>query len=336
MPRVGAEPKPAWQAVPRAVRQEVAATLGAPVERAARVWGGYAPSPTFRLKLSDGRRAFFKGVDTTSNEYMRQALAREERVYRELADVISPWAPAFYGSFRRDDWHVLLLQDVGPASVPPWTPGKSRAAIQAYAEFQRTTLSVELPDWLARDRHHRFGRSWRQFAAEPSGLESLAALAGSESKVARRWLGQWLPRLAEEAENLAHAPPPDVLLHFDTRSDNIRLADGRLCLFDWPYAAVGPAEFDTVAFVQSITAEGGPEPERIMAWYSERLLPREPVVRASVAAIAGYFADAAWRPELPGLPRLRSIQRRQLRASLAWAARQLGLPEPTWLREVKP
>lgn len=336
MARGGAEPKPAWQVVPSTVRRETEATLGARVARAVRIWGGYAPSATFRLVLADGRRAFFKGVTATSTDVMRQALEREERVYRELVDVIAPWAPAFYGAFRRDDWHALLLEDLGPASVPPWTPGKTRPAIQAYAEFHLATLDKELPEWLARDAHQRFARSWRQLAAEPRNLEALAALAGLEATVALRWLDATLPSLTAAADELAHASPPCVLLHLDTRSDNVRLAKGRLHLFDWPYAAVGPAEFDTVAFAQSITAEGGPEPEQIVAWYGERLSPRESVMRASVAGIAGYFADAAWRPELPGLPRLRSIQRRQLRVSLAWAARLLELAEPTWLHAVPP
>jgi hypothetical protein len=50
--RIGAEPKSAWRAVPRAVRSQVEGLVGARVARALRVWGGYAPSPTFRLFLA--------------------------------------------------------------------------------------------------------------------------------------------------------------------------------------------------------------------------------------------------------------------------------------------
>ena len=60
----------------------MARVLGSPVARAARVYGGYAPSATFRMVLADERRAFFKGVNASSNEYMRGALPKEERVYR--------------------------------------------------------------------------------------------------------------------------------------------------------------------------------------------------------------------------------------------------------------
>ena len=68
-----------------------------------------------------------------------------------------------------------------------------------------------------------------------------------------------------------------------------------------------------------------------MAWYAERAPLRPEVLDASVAAIAGFFAHGSWRPDIPGLPRLRTFQRRQLRVTLAWAAQRLGLPAPSWL-----
>ena len=62
MSRTGVEAKIPWRQVPKAVRQQVEAALGARVVRAARIWGGYSPAPTFRLALADGRRAFFKAT----------------------------------------------------------------------------------------------------------------------------------------------------------------------------------------------------------------------------------------------------------------------------------
>ena len=58
------------------------------------------------------------------------------------------------------------------------------------------------------------------------------------------------------------------------------------------------------------------------------------MLACSAAAIAGFFARRAPQPEVPELPRLRAVQRRQLRASLAWAARLLRLPDPDWLHAV--
>ena len=54
----------------------------------------------------------------------------------------------------------------------------------------------------------------------------------------------------------------------------------------------------------------------------------------AVAWIAGFFADLAWRPPIPGLPRLRAFQRQQLGVMLAWASRRLHLSEPDWVSEL--
>ncbi len=123
-------------------------------------------------------------------------------------------------------------------------------------------------------------------------------------------------------------------MHLDTRSDNLRLQGGLLRIFDWPLASVGPHEFDLAAFAQSVEAEGGPRSEEVARWYASVLVHRPSLLEASVAGIAGYFAYHAPRPFVDELPRLRSVQRRQLKASLGWTARALGLPEPTWLAAV--
>ncbi|HEY3062300.1 MAG TPA: phosphotransferase [Chloroflexota bacterium] len=322
--------------MPSHVRGLAEDVIGSPIRRAMRVWGGYAPSATFRLFLGDGRRAVFKGINASSNEYMREALAQEELTYRELAGVLSRWAPTFYGALRFGAWHALLIEDLGPAQVPPWTEKHARDMLRDYAAFHASTLGrTDLPAWLPRDRHRTFAQTWRTLVADRVGLGGAAGLAGERTADARRWLEQHVDHLDATARTLADVPAPHALLHFDTRSDNLRiLPGGRLRLFDWPLACLGPHEFDVVACVQTIEAEGGPEPERCLALYADVLPLRPAVVTASIAAIAGFFADRAWRPAIPGLPRVRSIQRRQLRASLAWCARQLELAEPSWLAAV--
>jgi Ser/Thr protein kinase RdoA (MazF antagonist) len=241
--------------------------------------------------------------------------------------------PRLFDSFKKDAWHVLLMEDVGPASVPPWTPAKTRVAARSYARFHRRTLGMRLPRWLSRTQHQRFGGYWAKLAATGQ-LRAAASLARGRADEAGEWLDVALPLLVERERWLIRARRPYVLLHFDTRSDNIRLVGERLVMFDWPFASVGRAEFDTAAFAQAVAAEGGPLPERVLESY-ERVFPlRERELDGSVAGIAGYFADRAPKPPLPGLPRLRSIQRRQLKATLAWAARRFDLPEPTWLAAV--
>lgn len=112
MSRSGVETKLPWQSMSAGIRKAVEHEMGNAVRRAIRVYGGYAPSATYRLLLEDGRRAFFKGVGgELTNEWMERSIRQEERVYRRLGDVLLPWAPEFYGAFRREGWQVLLLED---------------------------------------------------------------------------------------------------------------------------------------------------------------------------------------------------------------------------------
>ena len=329
------EEKPAWSAVPVAVRTETERRLRSRVVRATRAYGGYAASATFRLLLANGRRAFFKaGYPPPPGSAAIFPIDREEKRYLALARFMGRWAPRLYGSFHLEQWHVLLMEDVGPATIPPWTAAKTRRAAHSYARFHKSTLGARLPAFLPRRDHVEFASFWRDLA-KSGDLAGTASLAGRRDDEAREWLDVALPVLREQESALETARRPFALLHVDTRSDNLRLVGDRLVLFDWPFAAAGPAEFDLAAFAQAVAAEDGPSPERVLAWYAEVLPLRAREIDASIAGIAGYFADRAWRPPLPGLPRLRSIQRRQLIATLGWAARRFALPEPSWLDAVK-
>jgi hypothetical protein len=333
--RTGAEAKPAWAAVPPAVRDAVATLLGSPVARADRAYGGYAPSATFRTVLRDGRRVFLKGTyPLPRGSHVQWTLLREERVYRGCAELMGPWAPRFLGSVRREGWHLVALEDLGAAAQPPWTAPAAHAAMRSFARFHAGSIGRPLPRWLDRDAHAQFAGFWTALGADGT-LGGTAGLAGRRAAEAEEWLDVALPVLRAHAERLRRLRRPFAFLHVDTRSDNLRLQRGRLRLFDWNFAAVGPHEFDAAAFAQSIAMEGGPAPEDLLAAYARVLPLRDTALDACVAGIAGYFADRAWRPAPAGLPRLRSVQRRQLKASLGWAARRFDLPEPRWLAAVR-
>ena len=334
MSRQGAEPKPPWSAVPREIKDEVTRVLRSPVARAERVYGGYAPSATFRLKLANGKRAFFKAsYPAPKGSGVRWFMDHEARNYRTLERFIRPWAPRFYGSFECGGWHVLLLEDLGPRSVPPWTPAKARKAARSYARFHRKTHGKRLPRSLPRTGYLEHSRFWRTLA-KTGDLARTASLAGTRSEEAEEWLMVALPVLVARERDLEAARPPFALLHFDTRSDNVRIHGDRLRIFDWPFASAGPAEFDVVAFCQAVAAEGGPSAERVLGWYEEVLRLRPKMIDASLAGIAGYFADRGWRPPIEGLPRVRRWQRDQLKECLRWAALRFELPEPRWLDAV--
>src|SRR2546428_8949145 len=92
------EAKPPWSAVPRAVKAEVARILGSPVASAERMYGGYAPSATFRLLLPDGRRAVLQSTyPLPEGGAGGWGGAGEERAYRAPRARIPPRAPAPFG-----------------------------------------------------------------------------------------------------------------------------------------------------------------------------------------------------------------------------------------------
>jgi fructosamine-3-kinase len=331
MSRTGVEPKPAWQQVPLSVRAAVERALGRSVRRAERVYGGYSPAPTFRMLLDGGGRAFFKGVGPKDNEFAVAALGRELRYYRVLEPSMQPWAPAVLGAGECDGWQYLLLEDLGPKSVPPWTEAAARGVMQAFAEFHLSTLGTSLDAEVPQPSTYlsMFSRQWGSLLKRER-LDRVAARA-SDATAALRWLEQHVPTLAAIAGTLPEAPAPHALLHGDLRSDNLRWRNGRLRMFDWPHLGLGPPEFDAAASAQAITVEGGPQPERLVTWYGERLPLRAVILDAAVASCAGYMASVGWQDDPPGLPRVRSFQRAQMGVLLRWAARRLDLPEPAWL-----
>ena len=332
MARAGVEAKPTWRQVPAAVRERTESTLSARVTRASRAWGGYSPTPTFRLLLADGRRAFFKAASPESTAFARVAHGREERVYGELHDRIGDWSPRRIASFGVDDWRVLLLEDVGPKSAPPWTAGLARRVAQSLGRFHASTAEHRLPDWIPRPgAHPAMGIRPAAWSFSPDDVARLASLAINREREAVAWLDAHLPALQQAAAMIADARFARALLHVDVRSDNLRWTNGRLYLFDWPHIGVGPPEFDAAAFAQTVPIEGGPSEEQVMAWYGETWPVEPAALDAAVASIAGYFADHAWAPELPELPRVRTFQRQQLAVTLRWAARRLGLPDPDWV-----
>ncbi len=330
------EDKPAWDVVPGPVKQRTEAILGARVVRAARAFGGYGPSATFVLGLDDGRRAFFKGVyPLPAGSAVRWANDEEERVYLELAELIDPWAPAYYGSLRVDGWHAMLIEAVRGRRVPPWTPGVAKAAMRSYASFHSRTIDTALPTWLSRTQHHEFAGFWKAISADEEALGRLCAHCPTPAleRDAAQWIRATAPELIASEEPLLNAAR-FALLHFDTRSDNIRVDRDLLRIFDWPWTCVGPSEFDLAAFAQSIWGEGGPDPDQLARWYAEVLPLNEDVLTAAAVGLAGYFADRGSQPHVPALPRLRAFQRRQFKATFAWALRRLGIEQPEWLATV--
>jgi aminoglycoside phosphotransferase (APT) family kinase protein len=334
MSRTGLEAKLPWKCIPQAIHQQVDAALGAPVIRAERAWGGYAPTPTYRLLLANGRHAFFKGTFHASNAFSKRALQIEERVYSDLSSTLGRWMPQWYATLHHEDWHVLLLEDLGAKSVPSWTPVKTRKIAYALADFHLSSLDSQPPVWLPRPDEELERESWTRTVEESQRFRHIAALAGNESPLALEWFQKISPKIDRLMKQQTLREGPYAILHGDIRSDNLRFTRGQLYLFDWPSISVGRPEWDIVAFAQSVTVDKGPAPEQVMAWYGERFPLNNHAVDCSLAFWFTFFAARAWLPEIPELPRLRRFQRQQLSILASWAARRWSFSSPTWAEQL--
>jgi hypothetical protein len=239
-----------------------------------------------------------------------------------------------YATFHHDDWHVLILEDLGPQSVLPWTNGKTRMITHALAAFHQSSLGSQPPAWLTLPEEGLASENWGQMVTDSLEFQNIAALVGKEAPQALKWFQQISPTI----ENVMRQPDlkegAHAILHGDVRSDNLRFRQGQLYLFDWPSITLGRPEWEVVAFAQSVTVEGGASPEQVLAWYGEEFSLNSNAIACALAWWLTFFAHRAWQPEVPGLPRLRRFQRQQLGILISWAARQWSFPSPEWVEQL--
>lgn len=325
------EPKPLWRDVPAAMRGEIERQLGAPIRKANRVFGGYGPTATFRIYLEDGRTVFAKGAGKGSNSENWRVIPFEESAYRNI-EAIRPIAPAYLGSVMSEGWHLLLLEDLKRVvKVPPWTEQLAVQAVHDIARFHLRGLAE------ARKAESIGAKgitdNWQTLRDSRTELDCFLGLFQQERSRAETWLHDALDALVEAESEMLQSNQPWGLIHNDIRSDNLRFRNGKLVLFDWALVRRGPLLFDIMFFMPSIAGEGGPTAERLLPVYKEVMAGGGVTFpayaeRAAAAVTAGFFASRAGKPPIPGLPRLRDIQRLQLGPALQWAAKALHLPQP--------
>lgn len=330
------EPKPFWKDTPSELRAKIESLAGSPIRRATRVFGGYGPSATFRLFLEDGRTIFAKGAGKGANSEIWKAIPLEESAYRNI-DVVRSLSPAYLGSVKVKDWHLLLLEDLRKAvKVPPWTVELAVQAVQDIAHFHLQGMAEQ--EKAADIKAKGLTDNWNNIGNDDIEANGFLELFQQERGRAKTWLHDALDTLMKAESELLSPNQPWGLIHKDIRSDNLRFKDGRLVLFDWASVYRGPLILDAAFFFPSVAGEGGPTAEYLVAFYKKALADQgiripDDAERAAAAVTAGYFASRAGKPPIPALPRLRQIQRLQLGPALEWAAKVLDLPKPPSLQD---
>ena len=160
-----------------------------------------------------------------------------------------------------------------------------------------------------------FVRGWRRLRDErPSRLDYVD-----------EWSRRHIEALVAIEETVSGALEGDTLLNNDLRADNILLTPERTWFVDWPHASVGPPWLDVVAFAPSVTMQGGPPPEEVVARHSACRTADSDAITAAVVALAGYFTHQAVQPPPPGLPTVRAFQDAQGVVAREWIAQRTEL-----------
>ncbi|MFC8534203.1 phosphotransferase family protein [Streptomyces sp. NPDC057249] len=306
-----------WSGLPAAVREAVEDILGAPVTEARSQSGGFSPGVAARVRLANGGRAFVKAVSAEVNPdspAMHRAEAR-------LTAALPPHAPAprLLGSYDDGGCVALVLEDIdGRQPRVPWDRAELDRVLTAVG-----ALSHALTPAPAEVTSAAWGKS-----SMFDGWRTLHA-AGGHARL-DPWAAGHLAVLAELEAGWPEAAAGDTLAHSDLRADNILLTEDRTVFVDWPHAVRAAPWFDLLVMLPCVAAQGyasgppGPDPDALFTAHPLGRDADPDAVTAVLAAVAGYFAEHALRPDPPGLPTLRAFQAAQGAAALTWLRHRLG------------
>jgi Ser/Thr protein kinase RdoA (MazF antagonist) len=301
-----------WESVPASVRAGIEAICGSPVARARSQPGGFSPGVAARLECADGSRWFVKAISAEVNPHSPALHRREAEVLRALDSLIAADGlpvPRLQGVFEAGPWLALVLDDVdGRQPAVPWDRSDLARVLSAVDDLAEALTPSPLSIGSLAERFSDDFNGWRTLAgaADSGRLES--------------WSAEHLNELAELERSWAGLLAGDTLLHADLRADNVLLADGRVLFVDWPHACIGAAVADVAFMAPSVTMQGGPPPDEVLAMTRAGRAASRDAVMAAACAMAGYFTERALRPPPPGLPTLRAFQAAQGEIARRWLA----------------
>ncbi|MHA7262293.1 phosphotransferase family protein [Arthrobacter sp. TMN-37] len=306
-PRIG------WNDLPEQVRAGVENVLGEPVAHFAGQQGGFSPGSADRVVTLTGRRAFVKAVGPALNATSPGIHRREAAVTAVLPEGLP--AASLIGTFDDGEWIALVLSDVdGRHPHLPWQRGEVHLVLDALLQLAQAPVppaAGQLPE-LVSDLAGDFA-GWARIRVDPP-------------EDAGNWVRDNLDGLERLAAHGVQSLRGGCLVHTDLRADNILITPTNAAvLVDWPWACIGAGWFDALSVLIN-TRVFDP------SFDVEDLLRTHPVfagvapedIDGVLSGFAGYFLDAARQPPPPGLPTLRTFQRQQGDAVLAWLRQRLA------------
>jgi aminoglycoside phosphotransferase (APT) family kinase protein len=304
----------AWDSLPASIKGGIERICGAPVVAARSQPGGFSPGVAARLTCADGGRWFVKAVSAEVNSVSPGMHRREAEVLRALDPLIGAGrlaAPRLRGTLDQPPWMALVLTDIeGSHPALPWQPDELAAVVATLDRLADALTPSPVPITSLAE----------QFGEEFTGWQQLAAGPGQDLDRLDSWTREHLDLLAALERAWPARAAGDTLIHADIRADNVLLtADGPVIL-DWPHACVGAAFTDLAFLAPSVTMQGGPQPDELLAMTKTGSTADRDSLRATVCALAGFFTEHGLRPPPPGIPTVREFQAAQGVVARRWLA----------------
>jgi len=282
------------------LESRISALLGGPILSCRPTSGGYTPA--IRVVCETVHGSAFVKIGTS--EFTVAGLRKEHQNYQLIS---APFVPRFIAFEDHETAPILVMEDLSTHHwPPPWT---EEHVAQVVAEIN-ALHSLDISDLGVGEFETVFGElpGWSLVAADPTKLLATGL-------VDEPWLEQALPVLLSATDRCEKEG--SALTHCDLRSDNLCIAPEQVFFIDWNWACRWNPRLDLGFFLNALAGEGGPPQETYLPNSAEES-----------AVVSGFFARQAGLPEIPDAPRVRWIQRQQLKSALPWAARMNGLPPP--------
>lgn len=277
---------------------------------------GFSPGVAARLRLQNGHRVFLKAVGPEPNPVSPSIHRRESNIVAGLPTEVP--SPRFLWSYDEQGWVVLLFDDIeGKHPSQPWRIDELNRVISSLIHLGDILTPSPLTATEVGSVGDHLSRSWL-------GWQRLKDAWSENISRLDAWSAQHINALVDLEMHAATAVEGNTLLHMDVRADNVLLTPEQVWFVDWPHARVGAAWLDILFFAPSVTMQGGPPPQEVIAQHPACAKADPTAITAAIAAIAGVFTYGALQPAPPGLPTLRAFQAAQGVVARRWLAEHTG------------
>lgn len=321
------EVKPAFEHIPEDILKKISRRLAGEVVEGETVYGSFSASAGFVLTLDSSLKIFAKGTHPDEMAHGTQHLRQEIAAFENLP-VLKDVAPAYFSFVtdnEEDGWSLGLWEYIQPDPAAHAATGIADVMMQLVKTHQ-----ADIPaDVLMPARTQNYicsffnnDKKWQRIQNDDAVQKKFLTLFDDPQQGAT-WLEGAMDTLTALQEKNVTGVYVEGLIHGDLRMDNILFGQSRTYLIDWPNACKGPVLFDLMFLSAHLESLGIGMAEDFIKAYATTggkaftaVASAEDELCQITAAIAGYFADQAYRAVPEKLPRLRWLQKSMLLACL--------------------